>query len=243
MNKGFLFAATQFEEWRLESPRSAAVLDKHPMRASLDDWYRLLRELKANSLNSALVNLVNTLWLPSFRFKEAGVFDVDNLPLIKGVCEQLNDLKGLNGQYSRLIDQRINRVIHHLVEFSKEVKLIHDNHAQDEKHPIIGSMWDITWETLVVTPLGRCLSMGYEPYDSRPFRIKVTPQGFVSDDGYSGYWRWMQRSGGRLMIEIGEQYPAGWGWYNQPGQQELHIHFYKPAFAHAFERMKWTRCR
>ena len=105
----------------------------------------------------------------------------------------------------------------------------------------VGTVWDITWEMLAVDPTGENPGMYHIDCENKPFRLIVASEGFMTENGYAGYWTWEQQPEGRLVIRIGGDYPVGWGWYRQSGQQEFVVHFCNPSHEHPFERMRWVR--
>lgn len=245
MNAGFLFAATNFKEWCVELSLPEATQHRQPVRIAFDDWFRLLREVDLNAFDRSIVKPLNALWLHSFRFMEAGVLQKDCIQLIEEVPELVGCLNALKGRYSLRVDARIERVVSHLYEFSKEALKLQAAESEgiaSPALPIVGSVWDVSFETLVIHPTTRSLSMHYKQSADAPFQLTVTPRGFVSKDGHEGFWAWGQHPGGRLTIQVGGDYPTGWGWYNQTNQHEMRIFFYKSAYARAYERMHWVRC-
>ena len=241
MKTGFLFSATQFNDWRVEFSIPQDATQHQPLRAEFDDWFRLLREVGLRLDHDSLVKPLSELWLGSFRFMEAGLLDEVHLGLIENIDVLLSHLKSSMGD---TVDARLERIIAHLTHYAcKAKKLSYPNSdiALSQTPPFIGSIWDITWENLVVTPARHSLTMYYKQSETAPFRLSVTDKGFVCEGGHEGYWYWQQYAGGRFALQVGGDYPLGWGWYQDEEQQEITIHFYKAAYARAFERMRWVR--
>ena len=178
----------------------------------------------------------------SFRFMEAGLLDEVHLGLIEQMDALLSHLKSSMGDR---VDARVERIMVHLTHYARKARALsypNSDIALSRAPLIVGSVWDIVWENLVVAPSRQSLTMYYKESETMPFRLTVTPGGFVTDCGYEGHWRWQQHVGGRVALLVGGDYPKGWGWYHGEEQHEISIHFYKSAYARAFERMRWVRC-
>lgn len=241
MNTGFLFSATLFNDWRVEFSIPQDERHNQSVRAEFDDWFRVLREVGLRLDHDSLVKPLSELWLGSFRFMEAGMLDEAHLGLIEEVHVLLSELKSSMGHG---VDPRMERIIAHLTYYAHKARTLsypNSDIALAMKPPIVGSVWDITWENLVITPARQSLSMYYKQSETTPFRLSVTDNGFVCERGHEGHWHWRQHAGGRFALQVGGDYPVGWGWYQEEEQQEITVHFYKSAYARAFERMRWVR--
>jgi len=242
MKTGFLFSATQFNDWRVEFSIPQDATQHQPLRAEYDDWFRLLREVGLRLDHDSLVKPLSELWLGSFRFMESGLLDEVHQGLIEEIDALLSHLKSSLGNR---IEPRLDRIVAQLTHYAHKARTLsypNSDIALSQSPLIVGSAWDIVWENLVIAPSRESLTMYYKESETMPFRLTVTPGGFMSENGFEGYWHWQQHVGGRVSLQVGGDYPTGWGWYHNEEQQEISIHFYKSAYARAFERMRWVRC-
>ena len=240
MNANFLFAAAHCDN----GPAHTAPLMQRPeTEIDFGEWFHFVRVLNANVAYGPLIRNLSTIWLCSFRFNESGMLDAEHGSLIEELPDLLNRFTARVERSELQTTSQWKRLLPHFLAFARNAAPLMRSDLRDTASadaPFTGSRWDITWDTLVI-PSNNPLRMYYRHLEGAPFRIAVTQQGFVNEDGCLGNWCWKQHPGGRLALYIGDHYPIGWAWYTRPDQKEIHVHFYNHTVARAFERMRWLR--
>ena len=243
MNTGFLFTATHFEDWKVDVSASGFSMRQQEDVAEFEDWYRLLREIEPGRWDAALMKPLHSLWLSSFRFLESGYISSQNQRSLDELSALLVSFKLMIGD-APMDELRLKRVLKQLKLFGQAANatLCWPEIADSAPNPsLIGSRWDVYWESLTINHSKNSLFMAYSPCSTESFRLVVTENGFVTEAGHPGFWTWEQYAGGRVSLNVGGDYPSGWGWFTDEQQQEMRIHFYKSAYPRAYERSRWVR--
>ena len=244
-NPDLPFSSPYFKEWN--AGRSSIPYRSYGSvkAARFEDWYRLQNELDWESNEDVDVQALHFLWISSFRFEESGYLD--------GECERLlGKVSSLLAQYRLLLrrqgvlqDERWSSVLVHLTQFSHTVRSLRQLKAGsrilNRTTQFEGSVWDIVMEELTQDLIPSQAPSLYLRQEHGLFQLQVTPTGFITQDGFEGLWTWTLFPGGRLSLEIGGDYPMGWGWYTQQRQAQINVYFYRNSSPRAVERMRWTR--